>query len=101
MMGDRRIDMRPEQPGYYVLRNADGSVVDQGEDRLAEFCCRAREIGPGANVHEEQHPTKPGTPFGFHYSVTETELRELARFWKGYPNNPPHVQHIVEAWADR
>lgn len=89
----------PEQPSYYVLRDIKGRLVDQGEERTAEFCIRAREMGPHAQVEEIQHPDKPGTPFGFHYIVTEPELREMAARWAGVPNAPEHCARIAKAWG--
>lgn len=71
-MKTNRVHMSPPQPGYYVLRNTRGEVIDQGEEKVAEFCIRARELGWGASVEEIQHPTKPGTPFGFCFNVPQS-----------------------------
>lgn len=51
-----------------------GLVIEQGEDRCAEFCIKAQRLGKGASVEAVKHPEHGYLPFGFWYNPSEGDI---------------------------
>lgn len=85
-----------------------GGLVEEGEDKIADFCIKARLLGPGAKVQAIKHPVHGYQPFGFWYVPGEEECRwqqeYVAREKAGLPpvkiGDDPPADVIPESHLD-
>lgn len=98
---------------WYQLLFKD-AVIEEGEDKAAEFCIKAQQLGHGALVQSITHPHHGYEPFGFWYSPSDGDIAWRAEYDRRKPPvdlameiNYPFQQlfevdrwHCIESYLD-